>query len=82
VIRLVTFQDRQVRTLYNIARDADESLITHDQKVAIEILGSMAKNGNQQAGKALLALVRWPDLHPLLREMAAAGAGVPVRANS
>lgn len=76
------FQDRQVLTLYNLARDRDESLIASDQKVAIEILGLMARNGNPQAGKALLALLRWPNLHPLLRELAAAEAGVPVPKNT
>ena len=74
------FQDRQVFILYNLARDTDEALISHDQKVAIEILGSLAEGGNQEARRALLSLLRSPDLHPLLREMVAAESGVPLTA--
>ena len=82
MIPLDTFQDRQVITLFHLARDTDESLISHDQKVAIAMLGSLARNGNPEARMALLTLVRWPDFHPMLREMAAAEAGVPVSANT
>jgi hypothetical protein len=75
-------QDRQVLTLYNLARDTNESLISNDQKVAIELLGHLASGGNREARGALLALLRSPELHPLLREMVAAEAGVPLQAGS
>lgn len=77
---MVNFQDRQVLLLYNLARDPGETLISNDQKVAIQLLGSLAQDGNREAREALLALLRSPELHPLLREMVAAEAGVPVRA--
>jgi hypothetical protein len=76
---LVIFQDRQVRTLYILARDSDNTLISNNQKVAIELLGSLAQGGNRDAMEALAALLRSPELHPLLREMVAAEAGVPVQ---
>jgi hypothetical protein len=76
---LVTFQDKQVRTLYYLTRDPGEILISHDQKVAIELLGSLALKGNRDAQDALAALLRLPDLHPMLREMVAAETGVPVQ---
>jgi hypothetical protein len=77
---LVIFQDKQVLILYNLARFPGEMLISNDQKVAIQLLGSLAQEGNRDARGALAALLRSPDLHPMLREMAAAEAGVPVRA--
>jgi hypothetical protein len=79
---LGTFQDRQVLTLFNLARDADESLISHDQKVAIELLGSLARGGNREARTALLLLLKSPDLHPLLREVVASVSGLPLTAGT
>jgi hypothetical protein len=76
---LVIFQDKQVRTLYNLARDPGEILISNDQKVAIQLLGLLAQEGNSDARGALTALLRSPDLHPMLREMVAAEVGVPIR---
>jgi hypothetical protein len=77
---LLIFQDKQVSTLYNLARDPGEMLISNDQKVAIQLLGLLAHEGNRDAQGALAALLRSPDLHPMLREIVAAEAGVPVRA--
>ena len=76
---MVIFQDRQVQTLYFLARDSDRTLISNDQKVAIELLGSLAQEGNRDAIRALAALLRSPELHPLMREMAVAEAGVPIQ---
>ena len=76
---MVIFQDKQVHTLYILARDPDNMLISNDQKVAIELLGSLAQGGNTDAMGALAALLRSPELHPLLREMVAAEAGIPVQ---
>jgi hypothetical protein len=55
---LEVLQDRQVRALYMLARDPGDALIQHDQKVAIELLGSLARTGNRDAGGALAALLR------------------------
>ncbi|MDD1662139.1 MAG: hypothetical protein LUQ60_00100 [Methanomicrobiales archaeon] len=77
--RLVTFQDTQVLNLYILAREPGEILISDDQKVAIELLGSLAHKGNRDAMGALAALLRSPDLHPMLREMVAAETGFPVQ---
>jgi hypothetical protein len=76
---LEVLQDRQVRALYGLVWDPGDALIRHDQKVAIELLGSLARKGNREAGGALAALLRKPDLHPLLREMVAAESGIPVQ---
>jgi len=76
---LVIFQDKQVLTLYILARNPGKMLISNDQKVAIELLGSLAQEGNRDAMGALAALLRSPELHPILREMVAAETGVPVQ---
>jgi hypothetical protein len=76
---LVIFQDKQVLTLYILARNSGKMLISNDQKVAIELLGSLAQEGNRDAMGALAALLRSPELHPILREMVAAETGVPVQ---
>jgi hypothetical protein len=39
----------------------------------------LAQEGNSDARGALTALLRSPDLHPMLREMVAAEVGVPIR---
>ena len=75
-----SIQDRQVLILYNLARDTDETLISHDQKVAIGLLGLLAGGGNLEAQEALRRLLRSPDIHPLLREMVAAESGLPLPA--
>ncbi len=76
---MVIFQDKQVLTLYILARNSGKMLISNDQKVAIELLGSLAQEGNRDAMGALVALLRSPELHPILREMVAAETGVPVQ---
>jgi len=79
---LVQFRDKQIQTLYSLAQDTDMSLISSDQRVAIDLLGTLAREGNEEAMKAILSLLRLPELHPLLKEMVAAHAGVSARAGS
>jgi hypothetical protein len=74
-----SFSDRQAAFLYAIARDPGDGLIEHEQRVAMDSLGDLAMSGNPDAREALIRLLRAPDLHPLLREMAAAALGVPIR---
>ena len=74
-----SFSDRQAAFPYTIARNPGDSLIGHEQRMAVESLGDLAMSGNQDAREALIRLLRTPDLHPLLREMAAAVPGVPAR---
>ena len=81
-IALVQFRDKQIQTLYSLAQDTDMSLISSDQRVAIDLLGTLAREGNEEAMKAILSLLRLPELHPLLKEMVAAHAGVSARAGS
>ena len=73
------FHDREVGALYILARDSGGALIQHDQRVAIQHLGSLARGGNREAGGALAALLRTPDLHPLLMEIVVAESGIPVQ---
>ncbi len=74
-----TFSDSQAAFLYTIARNPGDSLIDHEQRVAVESLGDLAMSGNPEAREALIRLLRSPDLHPLLREMAAAALVPPAR---
>jgi hypothetical protein len=72
---MISFQDQQANLLYTIARNPGDSLIGHEQRVAVEYLGDLSMSGNPDAREALIRLLRAPDLHPLLREMAAAALG-------
>ncbi|MDD1667015.1 MAG: hypothetical protein LUO96_00970 [Methanomicrobiales archaeon] len=70
-----SFSDRKAAFLYTVARSPGDSLIDHEQRVAVESLGDLAMSGNPDAREALLRHLRSPDLHPLLREMAMAALG-------
>jgi hypothetical protein len=71
----VIFKDENVFNLYIIAKTTDEPMINDVQREAVNFLGDFAIKGNEEAVTALQMLYRFPDLHPLLREMVASKIG-------
>jgi|WetSurSiteA1Bulk_404760.scaffolds.fasta_scaffold221420_2 hypothetical protein len=65
------FKDERIFNLYIIAKGNDEPMINHNQREAVDFLGSYAREGNEEAVTALQMLNRYPDLHPLIREKVA-----------
>jgi hypothetical protein len=61
--------DEQVRYLYYLVKGSEEIMISHEQRIAFELLVDMAKKGTEDANQAILSLKRTPFLHPHLREM-------------
>lgn len=68
---MTAIQDDEILALYFIVRDEEGAGVTGTQKIAIERLKRLARNGNKDATIALDRLTRVPDMHPLLREVLA-----------
>ena len=71
----VIFKDENVFNLNIIAKATDEPMINDVQRETVDFLGNFAMKGNEEAVTALQMLYRFPDLHPLLREMVAGKIG-------
>lgn len=69
-------RENPVQSLYRLARHGGEPLISDLQRDAIRMLGALSASGNEEARAALIRLSRQPGYHILLREMAAASAGI------
>jgi hypothetical protein len=74
------YDDETVLQLYLSVKDGNEPMVNEIQRDAVDLLTSMARDGNNEASRALEDLAGAPMVHPILREQIRSMIGIPAPA--